>query len=118
MEDFMVILKNEFDAGQDSFLITLRPNLEWDKEAFDRLTSAMKLCAEEESSKPKLERWVAFGFWYIPKLVREWALHPNFPKAHAVDYYEKAFTRLDDLAYWYFLGQSPYTEGTGFEKLT
>jgi len=118
MEDFMVILKNEFDAGEDSFLIKLRPNLEWNKEAFDRLTSAMKLCVEEESSKAKLERWTAFGFWFIPRFVRSWVEHPDFPKPYTADYYEKAFTRLDDLAYWYFMGTSPYEAGKVFEKLT
>jgi hypothetical protein len=117
MEDFMTILKNEFDAGEGSFLIKLRPNLEWDKAAFNRLTSAMKLCAESKSSDPKLERWVAEGFWFVPRFVREWATHPNFQKVHAADYYERAFTRLDDLAYWYFMGRSPYESGKHFEDL-
>ncbi len=117
METFITILKNEFAAGEGSFLIKLRPNLEWDKAAFNRLTSAMKLCAESKSSDTKLERWVAEGFWFVPRFVREWATHPNFPKVHAADYYEKAFSRLDDLAYWYFMGQSPYKSGGHFEEL-
>ena len=117
MEDFMAILKNEFDADEGSFLIGLRPNLEWDKEAFNRLSSAMKQCAESHSSEQKLERWVAEGFWYVPRFVREWATHSNFPKVHATDYYERAFARLDDLAYWYFMGQSPYESGKHFEDL-
>src|SRR2546425_3706735 len=54
MEDFMTILKNEFDAGEGSFLIKLRPNLEWDKDAFNRLVNAMKLCAESKANEPKL----------------------------------------------------------------
>lgn len=117
IEGFMKILKNEFDAGEGSFLIKLRSNLEWDKAAFNRLTSAMKLCAESKSAETKLERWIAEGFWYVPRFVREWTTHPNFPKVHAADYYEKAFTQLDDLAYWYFRGQSPYESGTHFEEL-
>ena len=118
MEDFMAVLKNEFEAGEGSFLIKLRPRLEWDKAAFNRLVSAMKHCAECGSGDPKLERWVAEGFWYMSHFVREWALHPSFPKVHSVEYYDKAFTRLDDLAYWFFTGRSPY-EGKGhFEDLT
>jgi hypothetical protein len=117
MEDFMTILKNEFDAGEGSFLIKLRPNLEWDKDAFNRLATAMKLYAESKSNEPKLERWVAEGFWFVPRFVREWTTHPNFPKVHAADYYERAFTRLDDLAYWYFMGQSPYESRKHFEEL-
>jgi len=117
MEDFMTILKNEFDAGEGSFLIKLRPNLEWDKEAFNRLATAMKRCAESKSNEPKLERWVVEGFWFVPRFVREWASHPNFKKVHAADYYPRAFTRLDDLAYWYFMGRSPYESGKHFEDL-
>lgn len=118
MEDSMAILKNEFEAGEGSFLIKLRPGLEWDKAAFNRLTSAMKRCAEGTSSEPKLERWVAEGFWYVPRFVREWSTHPDFPKVHSDEYFNKAFTRLDDLAYWYFMGHSPYQDGIHFEDLS
>jgi hypothetical protein len=117
MDDFMLTLKSEFDAGEGSFLIKLRPSLEWDKVAFSRLASAMKCCAETRSNEPNLERWVAEGFWFVPRFIKEWVAHPNFPKVHAADYYEKAFTQLDDLAYWYFMGQSPYTSGKHFEEL-
>jgi hypothetical protein len=117
MEDFMTILKNEFEAGDGSFLIKLRPNLEWDKAAFNRLASAMKLCAERVSLEPKLERWVAEGFWFVPRFVREWATHSSFPKVYPTEYYERAFTRLEDLAYRYLMGQSPYESGEHFEPL-
>lgn len=117
MEDFMAILKNEFEAGESSFLIKLRPQLEWDKAAFNRLTSAMKLCAQSNSSDPKLERRVAEGFWSMSWFVRSWATHTNFPKVHSAEYYESAFARLDDLAYLYFKGYSPYQNETGFEEL-
>ena len=83
MEDFIATLKSEFEAGEDGFLIKLRPGLEWDKAAFNRLTSAMKRSAESTSNEPKLERWVAEGFWFVPRFVREWATHPNFPKVHS-----------------------------------
>jgi hypothetical protein len=117
MKDFMTVLRNEFDAGDSSFLISLRPKLEWDKKSSTRLATAMNLCAVSEASEHKLERWVAEGFWYVPRFVREWATHPNFPKVHALDYYERAFTRLDDLAYWYFRGESPHESETSFDEL-
>lgn len=113
----MTVLKNEFEAGEGSFLIKLRPQMEWDKAAFNRLTSAMKRCAESKSNDQKLERWEAEGFWFVPRFVREWATHPNFPKVHSTECYDKAFTRLDDLAFWYFAGQSPYGGGKHFEEL-
>ena len=60
---------------------------------------------------------MANGFWYVPSFVREWTTHPNFPRVHSTEYYQKAYERLDDLAYWFFYGESPYLNGTGFEPM-
>ena len=116
MDEFAAILRNEFAACEGSFLIKLRSHFEWDKTAFNRLSSAMKACVESKSDDSMLERWVAEGFWYVPRFVREWATHPDFPKIYKADYYDRAFTRLDDLAYWYFMGESPYESGEHFEE--
>ncbi|KMO40627.1 hypothetical protein VQ03_14025 [Methylobacterium tarhaniae] len=51
-------------------------------------------------------------FWYLDGFVRDWATHPNVPREHASDYYERAFTRFGDLASWYFTGASPYQSGS------
>ncbi|HXG47847.1 MAG TPA: hypothetical protein VNO52_09495 [Methylomirabilota bacterium] len=110
-------LKNEFEAGEDSVLIKLRPRLEWGKVAFNRLTSARKRCAETTSSDRMLERWVAEGFWFVSRDVRSWAAHPNFPRVQPTEYCNQAPTRLDDLAFWHFTGQSRCRNGTGFEEL-
>ena len=113
----MAVLKNEFEAGAGSFFIKLRPGLEWDKAAINQLTAAMKCCAEIKSNDTKLDRWLAEGFWFVPRFVREWTTHPNFPKVYSDEYYTKAFSQLDDLAYWYFMGQSPFENGKNFEEL-
>jgi hypothetical protein len=42
-EDFLKIIWHEYCAI-DGFCIRLRSELEWDKEAFDRLTEAMRRC--------------------------------------------------------------------------
>jgi hypothetical protein len=64
-----------------------------------------------------LDRWMAEGFWYVPSFVRDWTTHPNFPRIHNAEYYQKAYQRLDDLAYWFFFGESPYLNESGFEPM-
>ena len=115
MDNYIEILKREFDAEDGSFLVKLRSDLEWDKEAFSRLASVMQACCEEHENVETLERWITEGFWYIPTFVRSWTTHENFPRVHSKEYYEKAYQRLDDLAYWFFMGESGYLEGKVFE---
>jgi hypothetical protein len=117
MDDYLLVLRNEFEAGEGSFLIQLRPHLVWDQTSFTRLILAMQRCCEEFSGAENLDRWMAQGFWYVPSAVRDWTMHENFPRLHPPDYYDKAYRRLDDLAYWFFLGESPYVNGTGFEPM-
>lgn len=117
MNDNLTILRNEFSAAEGSFLIQLRCELTWDRDAFMRLTTAMQTYCEESSHPDTLERWIAEGFWSTPSFVRDWATHASFPREHAEDYYAQAFERLDDLAYWYFLGESPYEGNARFEPL-
>lgn len=115
--DYLPVLRNEFEAGEGSFLIQIRPELEWHKPSFTRLITVMQKCCEEHSKSKKLDRWMANGFWYIPIFVREWTTHSSFPQVHGPEYYQQAYQRLDDLAYWFFFGESPYEQGTGFDEL-
>jgi hypothetical protein len=117
MDDYLLVLRNEFEAGEGSFLIRIRCHLDWDKSSFTRLITAMRRCCEEFSTSDTLERWMASGFWDVPSFVRNWTTHPSFPRVHEPEYYQKAYQRLDDLAHWFFTGESPYREGTGFESL-
>jgi hypothetical protein len=57
-----------------------------------------------------LPRWLAEGFWYTPQFVRGWTTHPAWGKKTQTEpqYYEDAYQRLDDLAYWFFIGESLY----------
>ena len=106
MTDYVRVLRNEFEAGENSFLIQLRPNMIWDRDAFSRLVSAMEDCCRESADLPTMERWMAQGFWYVPNFIRVWTTHPEFPRPHPADYYERAYRRLDDLAHWFFFGHS------------
>ena len=117
MNDYLKLLRHEFEAGDGSFLIQLRSDLIWEKASFNRLIAVMQSCCEAFSRSDTLERWMAEGFWYVPWFVRDWTTHPNFPRIHQPEYYEKAYERLDDLAYWFFFGESPYLPGKGFEAL-
>lgn len=117
MGGYLEILEHELNAGDGSFLIKLRCDLEWDRAAFTRLTDAMKQCCEELAGAEVIDRWLAGGFWYLSFFVKDWTTHPNFPKKEPDDYYAKAYERLDSLAYWFFMGESPYEGAQGFEPL-
>jgi hypothetical protein len=102
-------LRHEFQAEEGSFLIQLRPNLVWDRSAFSTMTDAMLACAAHYEKSDSRPQWIAEGFWFLGTFVREWSSHPNFPKSFEASYYAAAYQRLDDLAYWFFRGESPYT---------
>lgn len=116
-EPYLEILKREFAAEDGSFLIQLRPNLVWDKEAFSRLVIAMEACCKAWEGQDSLERWMVEGFWFVSQFVKDWTAHPSFPRPHPQEYYESALKRLDDLAYWFFTGCSPYEVGHELEPL-
>ncbi|MCC7249682.1 MAG: hypothetical protein IT473_13755 [Lysobacter sp.] len=106
-------LHKEFAAEDaDSFLIRLRGELFWDRAAFRRLVDAMQEYLASERNTEDLQRQTAEGFWYLDWYVKEWSSHPNFPKVFPQSYYESAYERLHDLAYWYFFGESPCETGT------
>jgi hypothetical protein len=46
-EYYLTVLAREFRAGEGSFLLQLRVDLHWDKDAFKRLTEAMRTCCEQ-----------------------------------------------------------------------
>ncbi len=80
MNDWQATLKSEFKAEEGSFLIQLRPGLEWNKEAFRRLVAVMRACCQECEGKDSFERWLANGFWFIPPFVKDWTTHEAFPR--------------------------------------
>ena len=105
------ILKREFDAEEGSFLIQARVRLKWDWDAFRRLTSAMYDVADEAKGQPSVETWIAQGFWFCDTWIRDHTSHPNFPRPPE-EAYRDALALLDDLAYFLFMGQSPYNDDT------
>jgi hypothetical protein len=104
-------LRYQFDAEEGSFLILLRSELRWDWAAFQALTSAMYEVADEVRGRDAIESWIANGFWYSDTWIRSWTGHPNFPRP-AQPVYEAALTLLSDLAWFLFMGESPYSDDT------
>jgi hypothetical protein len=100
------VLRDEFGASPGSFLLTLRCNLEWNEHAFNRLTQAMFEYVRTRNRETDIPRWIAEGFWYLDWFVKDWSMHESFPREHDESYYEAAYERLHDLAYWLFVGES------------
>ncbi|WP_090436669.1 hypothetical protein [Duganella sp. CF458] len=110
--DHILVLKEELQGEDGSFLIELRCNLKWNKKAFIRLIRAMQDYIERRPKSESLERWVAEGFWFLDHFVKEWSSHASFSRPYERQYYEDAYERLHDLAYWLFVGESPYEDGS------
>ena len=108
------ILKREFDAEDESFLMRARCELTWDGAAFRRLTSAMFDVASEERRKSSIETWIASGFWFIDSWIGEWTGHPHFPHPPEPEHSE-AIQLIHDLCFYLFIGESPY-EGDKLQK--
>ncbi|MEV1200664.1 hypothetical protein [Microbispora rosea] len=110
MDDVLTRLRREFEADDDTFLLKLRGNLEWDRDAFSRLEQAMRATCELYQGCDQLDRWIAEGFYEVSRWVRDWTSHPNFPRPEPDEYYDACIERLDDLADWFFRGVHSYIE--------
>ncbi|MFF0579838.1 hypothetical protein [Streptosporangium saharense] len=107
--DDLEVLRREFEAEDGSFLLRLRGDLHWDRQAFGRLERAMRrVCARYEAEE-RLDRWLVDGYWFLADFVPGWTGHPNFPRPEP-EYYEAALERLHDLQNWFVTGRSPYTD--------
>jgi len=96
-------LQSEFDAEDGSFLIGLRGELNWDKDAFRNLTRLMYQAASEMQGQSDIPVEIAQGFWFCDTWIRHWTSHENFPRPE-VQYYEDSLELIHDLAYFLFMG--------------
>jgi hypothetical protein len=106
--DDLELLQQEFDAEENSFLLQLRCDLHWDREAFSRLEQAMRRVCARQETRDQLDRWLVEGYWYLAEFVPGHTSHPNFPRPEPIEYYEAAIQRLQDLQNWFVSGRSPY----------
>jgi len=108
------ILRREFYAEEGSFLIQARCRLEWDWDAFRRLTSAMYDVADEVKGQPSIETWIAEGFWFCETWITDWKRHPNSPRPP--EDYRDAIELIHNLASFLFTGLNPYNDNDTLRK--
>jgi hypothetical protein len=105
--DDLELLRQEFRAEDGSFLLQLRVDLHWDRQAFSRLEQAMRrVCAQQEPWQ-QLDRWLVEGYWYLSDFVPGHTSHPDFPRPEPDPYYKAAVRRLWDLQNWFVTGDRP-----------
>ncbi len=104
-------LQNEFDAGVGTFMFKLRCELNWDPEAFTKLTFLLYRAADELRGRENIPTNIAQGFWFCDTWIKDWTSHDNFPRPER-QYYEESLELVHDLAYFLFLGESPYEDDT------
>jgi hypothetical protein len=110
VDDALMVLRQEFEAVEGSFLLRLRGDLAWDRAAFSRLERAMRLVCVQQEGYDDVPRWMAEGFYDVSHFVAEWTSHPNFPRPEPAEYYQDCLERLRDLADWFFRGWHAYQE--------
>ena len=103
------ILRGHFDGDEGSFLIRARCELTWDWNAFRELTAAMYDVADYARGKDTVETWIAHGFWFCDTWIRDWTSHPSFQRPDK-EAYADAIELIHDLAYFLFVGESPYED--------
>ena len=106
--DDIELLRHEFNAADDSFLLQLRVDYQWDRNAFSRLEQAMRRVCAQQENRQQLDRWLVEGYWYMSDFVAGHTSHPDFPRPEPAEYYQAAVRRLWDLQNWFVTGRSPY----------
>ena len=109
--DDLDLLRQEFRAEDGSFLLQLRVDLHWDRQAFSRLEHAMRRVCAQQEPRHQLDRWLVEGYWYLSDFVPGHTSHPGFPRPEPDPYYKAAVRRLQDLQNWFATGRSPYRDG-------
>lgn len=124
IDDLLAILWHDFFSEPGSFLLKLHVEYRWDKEAFDRMTEAMRKCCKLFKQKPgtedyhlhyvldKVPRWLASGFWFLSHEARDITAHHAWDKEYRQEpeYFNKAYERLYYLAFWFFERQCPWLD--------
>jgi len=74
-------------------------------------------CCEDQENQVSIERWLADGFWELYGEVTGYVERHKNQSVAGLNYYEKAVSRVFDLASWYFSGTNPFLPGTDLEPL-
>lgn len=112
--DALEVLQSEFAAEPGSFLEAGRLERRWDHVAFQRLQRAMIEVCRELAGREALDRWIAEGFWFIERFVRDDCSHSDFPRPAC---YKAALERVESLSFWLFIDESPYLPSYGWPDI-
>ncbi len=108
-------LKDELNAENGSFILELRTKLHWNHNSFINLLTEINKEYKRTKENSNLPRDIASGIWYISVFIKSWSEHNSFPKEYVPEYYEKAYEIINDLAYSYFMSESPYQSESEIE---
>lgn len=109
-------LKDELNAENGSFILELRTELKWNHNSFINLLTKINSECKRTKESSSLPRDIAGRIWYISEFIKSWTEHKSFPKEYTAEYYEKAHGFIYDLAYSYFMAESPYQSETEIEN--
>ena len=109
-------LIEELNAADGSFLLELRINFNWNHTSFINLLIELNKECKLTKEDLQLSREIASGVWYISDFIKSWTENENFPKKYSAAYYEKSYELIGDLAYFYFISESPYLSESEIEN--
>ena len=98
---FLSELKQQFDAEDNTFLMTIRDELYWNWDQFFSLSSLMYQVADTFHHQEEIDKWIAEGFWFCDTWIREWTMHSYFPQP-SPEQHEGALNLIHDLAFYLF----------------
>lgn len=107
----------EFNGEENSFLITIRCDLEWSHAKFIKLLNTMRDYCKQKQSRDPLDKEIAQGFWFVTWFIKDWTSHSGFRNGNKFsdDYYTQSYKFIHDLSYWYFMNEPIYVEEEYFE---
>lgn len=108
----------EFRGEKESFLITIRCDLEWSHDKFIKFLSTIRNYCKHRQLSNQLDKEIAQGFWFISWFIKDWTSHPDFRKANKFsdNYYTESYELIHDLSWWYFMEEPIYIEDKDFKE--
>jgi len=109
-------LLDELNGENGSFILELRIYLNWNHTSFINLMIELFRASQKTKYDITLQREIASGVWYISTFIKSWTEHENFPKKFSQEYYNKAYELINDLAWSYFMADSPFNSETDVQN--
>ncbi|GIO96723.1 hypothetical protein J14TS5_18090 [Paenibacillus lautus] len=107
------LLIDELEAGENSFLLDIRCNINWDHDKFVNLVTLINEYTKSIKACIQLDRQIASGIWYIFTFVQDWTSHDSFRNhntRYSIDYYNEAYDLLYEVCNYFFTGILNYID--------